>query len=145
MERCISEGLFLWPDLANYRIIVCKKYPKTYRGQEISIKGGDSMSIEEMKNVDVWSVYPETLVDVTQIVIDESLPKEERVKEYLRQVKNPYCFKAGDAVVKCSYSLIRSYNGTVEEGSRCNGGCFFRCRENLRWRRSPVFDILGMG
>ena len=62
------------------------------------------MSIEEMKNVDVRTVDPATLVDVTQIVIDESLPQEERVKEYLRQVKNPYCFKVGDVVVKCSYS-----------------------------------------
>ncbi len=62
------------------------------------------MSIDEMKNVDVRTVDPETLVDVTKIVIDESLAKEERVKEYLRQVKNPYCFKVGDVVVKCSYS-----------------------------------------
>ena len=63
-----------------------------------------SMSLEEMKNIDVRTVDQETLVDVTKIVIDESLPKEERVKEYLRQVKNPYCFKVGDVVVKCSYS-----------------------------------------
>ena len=62
------------------------------------------MGIEEMKAIDVRSVDPETLVDVTQIVIDENLPKEERVKKYLRQVKNPYCFKVGDVVVKCSYS-----------------------------------------
>lgn len=62
------------------------------------------MSIDEMKNVDVRTVDLDTLVDVTKIVIDESLPKEERVKEYLWQVKNPYCFKVGDVVVKCSYS-----------------------------------------
>ena len=81
-----------------------KKYPKTYRGQEIRNKGGDSMSIEDMKNVDVRTVDPETLVDITEIKIDESMPKEERIKEYLRQVKNPYCFRVGDMVVKCSYS-----------------------------------------
>ena len=62
------------------------------------------MTVEEMKAVDIRTVDPETLVDVTTIIIDENLSKEERVKEYLRQVKNPYCFKAGDVVVKCSYS-----------------------------------------
>ncbi len=62
------------------------------------------MTIEEMKAVDVRTVDPETLVDVTKIVIPEGLSKEERVKEYLKQVKNPYCFKVGDVVVKCSYS-----------------------------------------
>ena len=62
------------------------------------------MTIEEMKNIDVRTVDPETLMDATQIVIPEGLSKEERVKEYLKQVKNPYCFKVGDVVVKCSYS-----------------------------------------
>ena len=62
------------------------------------------MTVEEMKAVDIRTVDPETLVDVTTIIIDENLSKEERVKEYLRQVKNPYCFKVGDVVVECSYS-----------------------------------------
>ena len=54
--------------------------------------------------LDVRTVNPETLVDITGIKIDESMPKEERIKEYLRQVKNPCCFRVGDMVVKCSYS-----------------------------------------
>ena len=62
------------------------------------------MTIEEMKNVDVRTVDRDSLVDVTQIVIDESLSKEERVAEYLRQVKNPYCFRVGKMVVKNIYS-----------------------------------------
>ena len=62
------------------------------------------MTLEEMKAVDVRTVDPETLVDVTTIKIDENMSKEERVKEYLRQVRNPYCFKVGNVVVKCSYS-----------------------------------------
>lgn len=62
------------------------------------------MGFEEMKTIDVRAVDPETLVDVTGIVIDESLSKEERKAEYLRQVKNPYCFRVGDVVVKNVYS-----------------------------------------
>lgn len=62
------------------------------------------MGFEEMKTIDVRTVDPETLVDVTGIVIDESLSKEERKAEYLRQVKNPYCFRVGDVVIKNVYS-----------------------------------------
>ena len=62
------------------------------------------MGFEEMKTIDVRTVDPETLVDVTGIVIDESLSKEERKAEYLRQVKNPYCIRVGDVVVKNVYS-----------------------------------------
>ncbi len=62
------------------------------------------MTLEEMKAVDVRTVDPETLIDVTTIKIDESLSKEERKAEYLKQVKNPYCFRVGDVVVKNVYS-----------------------------------------
>lgn len=62
------------------------------------------MSIEEMKNIDVRTVDPETLVDVTQIQIDGSLSREKRVVDFIRQVRNPYCFKVGDMVVKNVYS-----------------------------------------
>lgn len=62
------------------------------------------MTIEEMKSIDVRTVDPDTLVDISDVEVDESLPKDERIREYIRQVKNPYCFKVGDVVVKCSYS-----------------------------------------
>ena len=62
------------------------------------------MTLEEMKAVDVRTDDPETLIDVTTIKIDENLSKEERKAEYLKQVKNPYCFRVGDVVVKNVYS-----------------------------------------
>ena len=66
--------------------------------------GADKMTLEEMKAIDVRMVDPEILVDVTTIKIDENLSKEERKAEYLKQVKNPYCFRIGDVVVKNVYS-----------------------------------------
>lgn len=62
------------------------------------------MTREEMQAVDVRTVDREALVDVTRIKIDEGLAKEERLKEFIRQVKNPYCFRVGDMVVKNVYS-----------------------------------------
>lgn len=62
------------------------------------------MTIEEMQNIDIKTVDPETLVDVTTVEIDQSLPREEREIEFIRQVKNPWCFRVGDVVVKNVYS-----------------------------------------
>jgi len=62
------------------------------------------MTLEEMKSVDVRTVDRDSLVNVTQVHIDEGLTKEERLKEFVRQVKNPYCFRVGDVVVKNVYS-----------------------------------------
>lgn len=62
------------------------------------------MTIEEMKNMDIRTVNPDDLVDIDSVHIDRSLPKEERIRDYIRQIKNPYCFKCGDTVVKISFA-----------------------------------------
>lgn len=62
------------------------------------------MCIEEMKNVDIRTVDPESLVDVSEISINDELSVEERMAEFVRQVKNPYCFRVGSVVVKNVYS-----------------------------------------
>lgn len=62
------------------------------------------MGIEEMKAVDIRTVDSESLVDVTGILISDDMTKEERVAEFVKQVKNPYCFRVGDMVVKNVYS-----------------------------------------
>lgn len=46
----------------------------------------------------------DTLVDINDISINKDLPKPERIKEYIRQIKNPYRFKCGNFVVTAKYS-----------------------------------------
>ena len=46
------------------------------------------------------------LVDIRDVVIDKSLPLEERVRSYVEQIKDPYCFKVGDVVVRVSLSVL---------------------------------------
>ena len=62
------------------------------------------MTLEDMKNLDVRMVDRESLVDINEIKIDDSLPPMERAAEFLRQIKNPYCFRVGKVVVKNVYS-----------------------------------------
>lgn len=62
------------------------------------------MTLEQMKNIDVQKVNPKDLVDISDIEINTELPKEERIRDFIRQVKNPYCFKVGSIVVKVSFA-----------------------------------------
>lgn len=60
--------------------------------------------LESMKKVDLQSVDRNNLVDLQEISIDQSLPIEQRVKDFVAKVKNPYCFKVGDVVVKVAFN-----------------------------------------
>ena len=44
------------------------------------------------------------LIDIRDVKVDRSLPTEDRIKSYIEQVKDPYCFKVGDVKVRVSYS-----------------------------------------
>ena len=44
------------------------------------------------------------LVDIRDVSVDQSLPKEERIAEFLRQIKNPYCFKCGKFTVRAQFA-----------------------------------------
>lgn len=44
------------------------------------------------------------LKDIRDIVIDTSLPCEERVRSYINQVGNPYCYVDSGVVVTLGYA-----------------------------------------
>lgn len=67
-------------------------------------KGRNGMSLEELQSVDIRTVKPEDVVDIQQIKIEEGLSQQEKRKEFIRQVKNPYCFRVGNVIVKARYS-----------------------------------------
>ena len=62
------------------------------------------MSLEKLQSVDIRTVKPEDVVDIQQIKIDDGLSQQEKQREFIRQVKNPYCFRVGKIIVKASYS-----------------------------------------
>lgn len=61
-------------------------------------------------------------VDITNIQIDYSLPREERIRSYLQQIKNPYTFEHKGVVVNIAYC---ENSGSIEA----------RLEEYLRWRQ----------
>ena len=62
-----------------------------------------SKATEHLKNVDIQTVDPDSLVDIRTVKIDPDLPLEERQIEFIRQIKNPYCYKYGKAIIKISF------------------------------------------
>ena len=43
-------------------------------------------------------------VDITNITIDFSLPREERIRSYLQQIRNPYKFQCNGVTVELAFS-----------------------------------------
>lgn len=62
------------------------------------------MSLKELQSVDIRTVKPEDIVDIQQIKMDEGFSQQEKRREFIRQVKNPYCFRVGKVIVKANYS-----------------------------------------
>jgi hypothetical protein len=63
-----------------------------------------NISLDYMRDMDVRTVDPAALVDIRDVTVNTSLPKEARLLDYLKQIKNPYCFKRGKTVVKVSFA-----------------------------------------
>ena len=61
-----------------------------------------------MKNIDIMIIDPSTLVDIKDIKINTSLPRKERIADYIQQIKNPYCYKRGKTVIKNTYATTKA-------------------------------------
>ncbi len=44
------------------------------------------------------------LADIRDVTVDPKLPKEKRIAEFLRQIKNPYCFTCGKFIVRAQFA-----------------------------------------
>lgn len=60
--------------------------------------------METLKMVDVRAVDRDSLVDIQDVQINQSLPVVGRIREFVEKVGNPYCFKVGEVVVKVSFA-----------------------------------------
>ena len=60
--------------------------------------------LDALKGVDVRIVDRAELVDIREVPVERGLSAEERIKRFIGEVKNPYCFRVGDVVVKTVFS-----------------------------------------
>lgn len=45
-----------------------------------------------------------SLVDIRTVSVDKTLPREARIAEFIRQIRNPYKFKCGKFTVTAKYA-----------------------------------------
>lgn len=50
------------------------------------------------------SVNIDSLVDIRDVSVNKSFPKDQRIAEYIRQIQNPYQFRKDDIVINARFS-----------------------------------------
>lgn len=60
--------------------------------------------LEAMRNIDIRNVDPDALYDIRDVKVNQELPKKERILDFIRQIRNPYCYRYGKYVVKISFT-----------------------------------------
>lgn len=56
-----------------------------------------------MKNVDITKVNPGDLVDIRDVQINGNLKRDNQLADFIRQIKNPYCYRYGEYIVKIGF------------------------------------------
>lgn len=63
-----------------------------------------SEQLWEMAQIDIKTVDPSELVDIESVKIKKELPVPARIKDYVKQIKNPYCYVSHGVIVKIIFS-----------------------------------------
>ena len=68
-----------------------------------------------MRNIDVTKADPDDLIDIRNVKINAKLKQSNKIQDYVNQIKNPYCYKYGDYIVKIGFE---DTNVTLEQRLR---------------------------
>ncbi len=63
----------------------------------------NNQRLNEMSQADIEKVDPATLVNISTVSIDTTLPQAEKMEQYFEQIGNPYCFMSGKTPVKIRF------------------------------------------
>ncbi len=78
-------------------------------------------NLNTLKNVDIRTVDKATLTDISKVKINPNDSPEKKMKDYIDQIKNPYCFLCNGYAVKVEFA---DTSRTIED-------CFSDYIENL--------------
>lgn len=116
-----NESIILWvtPFDVIFEELHCSKQsvidridPKTPSKDDLILLAEE---LDQLRRTDIRAVDPSTLVDVKDVIIDTELPLLERTIDYIKKVRNPYCYKIHGVVVKANFTGISSMNECFEE------------------------------
>ena len=78
-------------------------------------KGNLSDQLRRMAQVDIRTVNPDELVEIEDVKISGDLSKEDRVLDYIRQIKNPYCYLYHGIILKVSFAGKRRMEDCLKD------------------------------
>lgn len=71
-------------------------------------KGGipmvTSKQLDAMSEQSIETLDEKELIDISAINIKKDLPHEDKILNFLDQIKNPYCFRCGNVSVRVCFS-----------------------------------------
>lgn len=82
---------------------VSRRSPRPYHPESVKMKSLEEI-LRELREIDIRSVNPAELVDIEDVCIRTDLPVEERLRDYISQIKNPYCYRSHGVTVKISFA-----------------------------------------
>ena len=85
--------------------------------------------LERLRQTDIRTVKKEDLVEQSTVHINRDLPKVERIIDYIKQIKNPYCFLVNGVIVKVSYKGEKTLAQCLKETTFAGGLTFPRVPE----------------
>ena len=60
--------------------------------------------LQTLKDVDLRTVNRDELVQRSAVKIDPNASRDERLQDFIKQIKNPYCYMDGKTAVKISFA-----------------------------------------
>ena len=72
-------------------------------------------TMRQMADTDIRTVDADSLVDIETVTIHPDLPDRERVQDFIRQIRNPYCYRYHGTVVKISFSGQKNLQDCIRE------------------------------
>lgn len=60
---------------------------------------------EQRNYVAGLEIPADALVDIRDVSVDKSLPREERIADFVRQIGNPYRFRCGKFIVNTGFAV----------------------------------------
>ena len=59
------------------------------------------------------TLYIDDFTDITTITVDKTKPANERLKQYIDDVKNPYTVKVGDMLVRIEFTGTKDFSDAL--------------------------------